>query len=401
MRVVGGVARVGGREFGARWPRQAFATPLLSPGWDYGPCEWGRGYKPDEFERAFEEMAARGATCVRLWVFGDGRAAPTFDARNRNLCTGLDPGFLEDFDNMLWRAGRHGLKARRRAGRWPARRAASRPRGRPPPPSAPPHPPLPSQIMPVLWDFIAMNTPKPADKPTRQQGTHGALFTDPELANAFCENVLRPLVTRYAGHAAIIAWDIFNEPEWCVRETGEATTTEKIPLKALQTFVGRCASIIHTDGGGTLATVGSASVKWCWEEAAGRPAWCADFWGDRPLVAANNGDPAAFLDFVQTHYYPWMKKEIDPFANPAGAYAGKRKPVIIGEAQANLLQQYSAASLLTNARSQGYAGLLYWSYKAVDDKGGWRDFARCVGGACGEEPPKSKAEGFINRIFGF
>ena len=265
--------------------------------------------------------------------------------------------------------------------------------------------------MPVLWDFIAMNVPKPGDKPTKQQGAHAAIFADPALANAFCENVLRPLVSRYAGHPALIAWDIFNEPEWCVAETGEATTTATIPLKALQTFVGRCASIIHTDGGGVLATVGSASVKWCWEEAAGRPAWCADFWGDAPLVAANNGDPAAFLDFVQTHYYPWMKKEIDPFLNPAGAYAGKRKPVVIGEAQANLLQRYSAASLLSNARSQGYAGLLYWSYNAVDDKGGWTDFARCVGSECGDgggggggeaaPAPKSKAEGFINRIFGF
>ena len=197
--------------------------------------------------------------------------------------------FFEDFDDMLAKAAAAGLK-----------------------------------VMPVLWDFIAMNAPGKGDKPTRTQGLRGALFTDPDLANAFMENALRPLVQRcdggelweegvrvgeggegapparararpppshpapppgthlpsYAGHPALLAWDIFNEPEWCVAETGEATTTQKLPLAALQTFIGRAASIIHSDGGGVLATVGSASVKWGWEHAATRPDWCMDLWGD-------------------------------------------------------------------------------------------------------------------------
>jgi len=113
----GRMGRAGGREGWERpWvpaaPAFFFSPPasLVLSGWDFGPCEWGRGYKPDEFERAFAELAARGATCVRLWVFGDGRAAPSFDPANRDRAVGLDPGFYDDFDNMLWRAGRHGLK---------------------------------------------------------------------------------------------------------------------------------------------------------------------------------------------------------------------------------------------------------------------------------------------------
>jgi len=170
---------------------------------------------------------------------------------------------------------------------------------------------------------------------------------------------------------------------------------QKLPASALQAFIGRAASIIHSAGGpGALATVGSASVKWSWEEASTRPTWCMDLWGDAALVASNGGDPAAFLDFGQTHYYPWMVKEIDPFANPATTYCGDgcggaRKPLIIGEAQANLLKQYSAAALARNAHAQGYAGLLYWSYTAVDDKGGWDDFAACVG--CAEGAPAGAA----------
>ena len=200
----------------------------------------------------------------------------------------------------------------------------------------------------------------------------GALFTDPNLANAFMENALRPLIQRFGSHPAVAAWDVFNEPEWCVAETSEATTAQKVPLAAMRTFIGRASSIIHNEGApGTLVTVGSASVKWSWERGETRPAWCSDFWGDAALVAANNGDPAAFLDFVQTHYYPWMKKEIDPFVNQPETYCGggqgsscgRSKPLIIGEAQANLLKTYSAAALLQNAREKGYAGLLYWSYK--------------------------------------
>lgn len=367
--------------------------PWINYGWDYGPCAWGRGYRPEAFDAAFADLASRGANCVRLWVFGDGRASPQFDlssAATRSLVTGLHPEFYADFEDMLSRATKHGVR-----------------------------------VMPVLWDFIAMNIPDPkTDKPTPQQGGHGALFADPNLANAFMENALRPLIQRFAGNPAICAWDIFNEPEWCVAETGEATTAQKVPLAALRTFIGRAASIIHNEGGqGTLATVGSASVKWSWEKEATRPSWCSDFWGDAALVAANNGDPAAFLDFGQTHYYPWMKKEIDPFANRPETYcndtnsssSSTSKPLVIGEAQANLLKQYSAASLQANARSLGYAGLLYWSYKEVDDKGGWDDFAKCVGGECegafagggaggggaGGSGEIGKVEKVINKIFGF
>lgn len=321
--------------------------PWINYGWDFGPCAWGRGYRPEAFDAAFADLASRGANCVRLWVFGDGRAAPSFDLSTpatRSLTTGLHPEFLEDFGDMLRRAQRHGIK-----------------------------------VMPVLWDFIAMNVPSPADKPTPQQGGHGALFADPNLANAFMENALRPLIQKFGSHPALAAWDVFNEPEWCVAETGEATTAQKVPLAALRTFIGRAASIVHNEGGpGALVTVGSASVKWSWERGETRPGWCSDFWGDAALVASNNGDPAAFLDFGQTHYYPWMKKEIDPFVNRPETYCGGRggpagpgggggggrpKPLVIGEAQANLLKTYSAAALLQHARDSGYAGLLYWSYK--------------------------------------
>ena len=360
--------------------------PWINYGWDFGPCAWGRGYKPDAFDAAFGDMASRGANCVRLWVFGDGRASPTFDLSSpakRSLTAGLHPEFFSDFEDMLSKAQKHGIK-----------------------------------VMPVLWDFIAMNAPKSTDKPTPQQGSHGALFSDPNLASAFMENALRPLAQKFASHPAVAAWDVFNEPEWCIAETGEATTAQKVPLEAMRTFIGRAASILHNEGGpGTLVTVGSASVKWSWEKAETRPGWCRDFWGDAALVSANNGDPAAFLDFGQTHFYPWMTKEIDPVVNPPEIYCGgggegncarRQKPLVIGEAQANLLKTYSAAALLRTAREKGYAGLLYWSYKEVDDKGGWDDFAKCVGGECeggfggggGDSSGPGKAEKFINRVFG-
>ena len=237
--------------------------PWINYGWDYGPCAWGRGYKPEAFDAAFADLASRGANCVRLWVFGDGRASPSFDLSTpatRSLTTGLHPEFFADFGDMLNRAQKHQIK-----------------------------------VMPVLWDFIALNTPKPTDKPTPQQGGHGALFTDPNLANAFMENALRPLIQRFGNHPAVAAWDVFNEPEWCVAETGEATTAQKVPLAAMRTFIGRASSIIHNEGApGTLVTVGSASVKWSWERGETRPAWCSDFWGDAALVAANTGGLSGF-----------------------------------------------------------------------------------------------------------
>lgn len=65
---------------------------------------------------------------------------------------------------------------------------------------------------------------------------------------------------------------------------------------------------------------------------------CDNYWGDKQLAAACNGDPQARLDFYQIHYYPWMQDQIDPFMNKASEYCDPaRKPILIGEAQVRAL----------------------------------------------------------------
>ena len=64
--------------------------------------------------------------------------------------------------------------------------------------------------------------------------------------------------------STILAWDIINEPEWAIKEAGQAfPTAPKVPLAQMQRFVGKCAAAIHRKG--ALATVGSARTSWNWE----------------------------------------------------------------------------------------------------------------------------------------
>lgn len=69
----------------------------------------------------------------------------------------------------------------------------------------------------------------------------------------------------------VLAWDIFNEPEWGMASCPERSHTPNQGLwldwvsnKGIQTFVAKCAVGIHEAG--SMATLGSASMRYNWEK---------------------------------------------------------------------------------------------------------------------------------------
>ena len=75
--------------------------------------------------------------------------------------------------------------------------------------------------------------------------------------------------SKYPG--LVLAWDIFNEPEWGMASCLEASHSPSPGLwldwvsnKGMQTFVAKCAVGIHDAN--SRATLGSASMRYNWEK---------------------------------------------------------------------------------------------------------------------------------------
>lgn len=264
-------------------------------------------------------MAAQGVHVVRWWVFADGRYAPDFNADG--TVSGLDSSVLSDIDQALQIAADNHIYL------------------------------LLTVMDGTIWSNASYSG-------TVQMGGHAAMITDATVQQSFLDNALKPLLQHVAASANapyVLGYDIVNEPE-----ANMATFWGGVNLDpgAVEAFVARCASYVHTYGGGAYATVGSATPYYV-------PYW------------KNLG-----LDFYELHYYPWMD-----FSNSAGSglptYAslGLDKPCVVGEFPTmdasyglNDTAPLSARWYLDAIYSKGYAGALAWSYHAGDSASNWTSF---------------------------
>src|SRR3989338_9307375 len=135
---------------------------------------WGVLHNIAFFDSMFARVRREGGNSVRWWVHCDGRASPEFDGAG--LVTGLDAEFFPHFDAILNSAARNGVF-----------------------------------LMPALWSFDMAN------------GNHGRLVTDSLATLSYINNALLPMVRRYRGHPALLAWEICNEPEWMLDTDGSTT----------------------------------------------------------------------------------------------------------------------------------------------------------------------------------
>ena len=145
-------------------------------------------------------------------------------------------------------------------------------------------------------------------------------------------NALGPMFTRYATNPRLMAWDIFNEPEWPIW-SGEANQANAVALADL------IADQIHARAP-TLVTIGEAT-------ADGIPIW----------------DDAVSLDFHSPHWYSSESSGSGCVAcrtyGSVAAQYDTSKPVVVGEWDA-------PDGLTTLARwnhweGAGYAGAWAWS----------------------------------------
>jgi hypothetical protein len=189
-----------------------------------GPASASFSFTESEIGRHFADVrnATSGSLGVaRVFLFGDGRASPEFDASGN--VTGFDAKVSRDLDTLLEAASKSGV-----------------------------------QLIPVLWDFsLSSRRTIVSGVPL---GGRADLIRRPEsFLAAFAQ-----LLQRYGSHPAVLAWEVINEPEWMLRENADRlpdTEVDAVSLAEMRAFVGACATLVHRHSRHQV-TVGSARHTW-------------------------------------------------------------------------------------------------------------------------------------------
>jgi hypothetical protein len=202
--------------------------PWLDYGQDFGGSAWrpsGGVAVPERRERLRRELdrlARSGATLVRLWLLGDGRAGLVEDADGRLV--GLDGHVLADLDALLAALAAAGLRAHL-----------------------------------VLTDFLWF-APARVASGVRLGGRRGHV-RDPARRAALLERVFAPIADRCAGAAEIAGFDLLNEPEWATLGVGTLDPRASISKAEMRTYLGELAALFHERAPQPLS-VGLASARW-------------------------------------------------------------------------------------------------------------------------------------------
>ena len=279
--------------------------PWLGYGTDVGASEWfpegGLSTRPEALEvldRTFATLANDGIDVVRTFLLCDARSGVRFD--RDGVPAGLDDAVFPDVDALLAAARQHRIR-----------------------------------LMPVLLDFHLCARPQVVEGV--QLGGRTNVIVDPGARQAFMDVVLRPIVERYGDHESIAAWDVMNEPEWCLAG-GPLGRRRRVGFDTLQSFLGEAVACVRASARQPV-TVGCAGTNRL--ELV------------RPLG----------LDFYQVHWYEnfgWAALE-----QPVSELGLGGAPVILGEFPG---RAQSISRVLDTAREAGYAAALVWSILAEDDQ---------------------------------
>jgi len=202
--------------------------PWIDYGQDFGTSAWqprgglARPERRERLRRALREIADSGASLVRWWLLGDGRAGLSEDGEGR--ITGLDDHLLADVDT--------GVLALREAG-------------------------LRAQF--VLVDFLWFD-PGRIVNGVRLGGRRDHV-RDPSRRARLLERVFAPIAERYGREAAVAGWDLMNEPEWATLGVGTLDPRRAVSRREMRTFLAETAEVFHARATQPLS-VGLASARW-------------------------------------------------------------------------------------------------------------------------------------------
>ncbi len=314
------------------------------------------------FGQIFSEIHADGGNSMRFWLHTDGTVTPEFN--NSGMVISPGTGAVSDLKQILDSAWAHKVG-----------------------------------LLLCLWSHDMLRTSLNTTIINRNK----KLLTDTSAIRAYINNALIPMVEGVKGHPAIIAWEIFNEPEGFT-EIGNWSDRVHVSEFDVQRFVNLTAGAIHradptaqvTNGTwgltantdvntpakalskagfynsltekqksvmeeeykavhGTYLSAQEIINKYYSPNAAN-----TNFYRDDRLINAG-GDPDGTLDFYTVHYYSWAGTGLSPFHHPFSTWE-LNKPLVIAEFFMEDAFGVPYQDLYEKLYYTGYAGALSWSW---------------------------------------
>lgn len=295
----------------------------------------GKGINEERLRQAASDLVAAGGNTLRWWIHTDGSTTPEWgvvDGQRRVVGPGAS--FIADMRRALDIAAEYHV-----------------------------------YIVPCLWSFDMLRDNDHRHPPVRD---NYRLLSEDVVLQSYIDSALVPMVRALNGHPALVAWELFNEPEnmtegWFAKDKafygGEVPT-----LQRLQRVQAKMAAAIHRvaleQNQIALVTTGSKSMGKYTSDVAGG----TNLYRDDRMSAAADGDKLARLDFYEPHYYDneGDKGAWSVFHHPA-AYWQVDKPIVIGEFHTleplNLLDEViQPRDMCQRLVDYGYAGGWPWQW---------------------------------------
>lgn len=201
--------------------------PWVSYGNDFGANAWhpdggiSASLNAQSIVTRLSELRSDGITCLRWFLFCDGRAGLRFDPNGQAL--GLDDFVFRDIDAALEIARRVDMT-----------------------------------VLFTLFDFLWFERPRFVHGV--QLGGRSAIVQDSDMRWELLDRVVQPTLERYGRDPVIGGWDALNEPEWATSGIGWRLSSVSVEPAVMRRFLKEIIHLVH-DVTGQAATVGLASRK--------------------------------------------------------------------------------------------------------------------------------------------